>query len=61
MDLNKLINHDIVCECGRVHRCDIETLKIGKGVLDQLDELINYQNILLVADCNTYPLCAENE
>ncbi len=59
MDLNKLINHDIVCECGKVHRCDIETLKIGKGVLDQLDELINYQNILLVADCNTYPLCGE--
>ncbi|MBQ9734240.1 MAG: sn-glycerol-1-phosphate dehydrogenase [Clostridia bacterium] len=59
MDVYQILNRDIVCECGRTHRCDVETLKIGKGVLDQLDELIDYKNILLVADCNTYPLCGE--
>lgn len=59
MDINQLLNHDIECECGKVHRCDIETLKIGYDVLNQLDQLINYKNILLVADKNTFALCGE--
>lgn len=60
MNAHELLNHDIKCECGRVHRCDIETLKIGKGVIDEIDVLLSkYKHILLVADCNTYPLCGD--
>ena len=55
----ELINRDLECSCGRTHRCDIEVLKIGVGVLDLLPELIAHQHILLVADSNTYPLCGE--
>lgn len=54
-----LINRDLVCVCGRTHRCDIESLKIGAGVLEELPCLIDHQKILLVADSNTYPLCGE--
>ncbi len=52
-----LINHDLHCSCGRTHRCDIEALRIGEGVLAELPELIAHKHILLVADSNTYPLC----
>lgn len=54
-----LINRDLVCDCGRTHRCDIEALKIGAGVLEELPMLIAHQNILLVADSHTYPLCGD--
>ena len=60
MKIYDLINKDIVCTCGRVHRCDIGTLRIGEHMLDRLPEdLAGYHNILLVADGNTYPLCGE--
>jgi len=54
-----LINRDLHCSCGRTHRCDIEALRIGAGVLDELPTLIDHKQILLVADANTYPLCGE--
>ena len=54
-----LINRNLVCSCGRTHRCDIETLRIGQGVLDELATLIPHKHILLVADGNTYPLCGD--
>ena len=54
-----LINQDLNCSCGRTHRCDIEALKIGEGVLASLPDLIAHQHILLVADCHTYPLCGD--
>ncbi|MBQ9804991.1 MAG: sn-glycerol-1-phosphate dehydrogenase [Clostridia bacterium] len=54
-----LINRDIECSCGRTHRCDIESLKIGAGALEELPTLIDRKRILLVADSNTYPLCGE--
>ena len=55
----ELINRDLKCSCGRTHRCDIEALRIGKGVLEELPALIPHRHILLVADANTYPLCGE--
>ncbi len=55
-----LINKDIACSCGKTHRCDIEKLEIGEGVLEKLPQLLEEKkHILLVADSNTYPLCGD--
>ena len=60
MELNQLLNHDIACSCGRIHRCDIDTVDIGTGAIDRLPESVKcYKNILLVADLNTYAVCGE--
>ena len=60
MTVFDLINRDISCECGKVHRCDIPHLAIGEGVLEQLPEMLSDRHhILLVADQNTTPLCAD--
>lgn len=60
MLVSELVNHDIYCSCGKVHRCDIPHLLIGKGALMELPILVSeYQHILLVADRNTYPLCGD--
>ena len=60
MTVFDLINRDISCECGKVHRCDIPHLAIGEGVLEQLPEMLSDRHhILLVADQNTAPLCAD--
>ena len=60
MTVFDLINKDIVCSCSKTHRCDIPKLEIGEGVLKKLPELLkNKNNILLVTDSNTYPLCGD--
>ena len=60
MNIQELLNRDIHCSCGKTHRCDIATVEIGKGALDTLPcATEGYHHILLVADGNTYPLCAE--
>jgi glycerol-1-phosphate dehydrogenase [NAD(P)+] len=60
MELNQLLNHDITCSCGRTHRCDIDLVDIGRGAIERLPESVkNYENILLVADSNTYAVCGE--
>ena len=60
MELNKLLNRDIACSCGRVHRCDIDVVDIGRGAIDRLSASASkYENILLVADSNTYGVCGE--
>jgi len=58
--IEELLNRDIVCECGRTHRCDIDTLAIGAGVLDRLPAAVaSYGHIVLVADTNTFATCGE--
>lgn len=58
MNVTDLLNRDIRCACGRVHRCDIGALVIGENALAALPEKCrDRQHILLVADSNTYPLC----
>ena len=60
MELNQLLNHDITCSCGRTHRCDIDLVDIGRGAIERLPESArNFENILLVADSNTYAVCGE--
>ena len=60
MELNQLLNRDIACSCGRTHRCDIDLVDIGRGAIERLPESArNFENILLVADSNTYAVCGE--
>ena len=60
MELNQLLNHDIACSCGRIHRCDIDLVDIGRGAIERLPESMkNFENILLVADSNTFAVCGE--
>ena len=60
MNIHELINRDIHCTCGKVHRCDIEALEIGVNVLQNLPKhLRNYKKVLLVCDQNTYPLAGD--
>ena len=60
MRVQDILNRDIKCECGRMHRCDIEKLEIGRGAIGCLSEAVGkYSHILLVADNNTYPLCGD--
>lgn len=59
MKLSDIINKDLVCKCGRIHRCDIRSVRIGTGVLDELPSLIDAKHILLLSDQNTDALCGE--
>ncbi len=59
MDINALLgSHN--CSCGKVHSCDIKTVLIGSGVLQDLHTLVEpYERILLVADNNTDAVCGD--
>ncbi|MBQ4141354.1 MAG: sn-glycerol-1-phosphate dehydrogenase [Clostridia bacterium] len=60
MELFDLLNRDIECSCGRIHRCDIGCVDIGIGALERLPgNLEGYKNLLMVADSNTYAVCGE--
>lgn len=60
MTVFDVINKDLVCSCGRTHRCDVPKLEISQGALNKLPEFLADKNsIVLVADSNTYPLCGE--
>lgn len=60
MEINELLKGIENCECGKGHYCPIESVVVGKGALSSLPALIkNYDNILLVADTNTFSVCGE--
>lgn len=59
IDINKLLG-GIKCECGRHHTCDIEKVYVEHGAMSRFTELCrNYDNILIVADENTYGAAGE--
>ena len=54
MDINTLLQ-GVQCACGRHHRCDIRYVAIGENAIGCLGNITKeYQNILLIADENTY-------
>ena len=54
MDINTLL-YGVQCACGKHHRCDIRYVAIGKNTIAGIGDLSKeYDNILLVADENTY-------
>ena len=54
MDINNLLK-GIECDCGKYHTCDIDYVYIESGAINHLSEICNnYNNILIVADENTF-------
>lgn len=54
MDINELLK-GMDCACGKHHSCDIEAVYIEKNAIRRLTDLCaGYENILIVADENTY-------
>ena len=52
-----LSGNEQVCFCGKVHRCALERLIVGKGALDKLPEemgRLGCKKAFLLADANTY-------
>lgn len=59
MDINKLLE-GINCDCGKNHTCDIKYVYIEANATKHLKDICeNYNNILLVADDNTYNAAGE--
>jgi len=56
MEFQKYLNKDIKCACGHTHRCDIDTILIGPGVLQELPVVLKnntYHHICILEDENT--------
>ncbi len=59
MDINNILR-GVTCTCGKTHHCDIEYVYIEKGAIARLQELCKQtENILIVADDNTYTAAGE--
>lgn len=59
MNLNQLLQ-GIQCSCGKKHSCDIDSVFIEDGAISRLCEICaEYNNILLVADENTFAAAGE--
>jgi len=59
MDFEKLLK-EFKCSCGKVHSCDIKRVIVEKGAISKISALCeNYNDILLVADKNTFKTCGE--
>ena len=54
IDINKLLQ-GVNCECGKTHTCNIEKVYVEKNAIARLTErCVNFNEILLVADENTF-------
>lgn len=59
MDINKILA-GVECICGKTHTCDIEYVYIEHDAITRLAEICDkYENILIVADENTYSAAGE--
>lgn len=59
MDINNIL-HGVECICGKTHYCDIEYVYIEAGAIARLEKLCEQnENILIVADENTYSAAGE--
>ena len=60
MDLNSLLKKEN-CVCGKDHACNIKAVYIYNGATEKLKELSkDYNNLLIVADQNTYKVAGES-
>ena len=60
MDINELLQ-GVNCECGKKHTCNIKYVYIEKNAAARLQEICaQYQNILLVADENTFAAAGQS-
>ncbi len=59
MNIQNLLR-EFKCECGKTHTCDIREVVICQGAVKKIARLAkDYQNIWIIADNNTYPLCGD--
>jgi len=59
VDINNIL-HGVECSCGKTHHCDIEYVYIESGAIARLEKLCEQnENILIVADENTYSAVGE--
>jgi len=59
VDINNLLR-GVECSCGKTHQCDIEYIYIESGAITRLKTLCKEKdNILIVADENTYSAAGE--
>ncbi len=59
MDINELLK-GVECNCKKYHTCAIDKVYIEHGAMKHFSELcIEYENILIVADENTYEAAGE--
>lgn len=48
------------CSCGKSHTCNIDNVVIKSGAIDEIYDLASgYNNIVIVADKNTYKVCGK--
>jgi len=60
MNINELLNIKKDCTCGKTHSCDIKNVIVESGAISKLHKMVeNYNNVLLVADQNTYKVCGK--
>ena len=61
MNINEILKGRKCNACGKEHKCPIENVYIESDATKHLSHLTeNYENILIVADENTYSACGEN-
>lgn len=59
MDINQLLK-GIDCQCGKRHECCIKSVYIEKNAINRLTDICSdFDNILIVADQNTYSVAGE--
>ena len=59
MDINSILK-GVECSCGKCHECNIEYVCVEKNAIKRLEEVCEkYNNILIVADENTYKAAGE--
>ena len=60
MTIEQLLAGKVDCKCGKNHLCPIDHVIIEKNAISHLPNITeNYENILLVADKNTFSVCGE--
>ena len=58
MEIKDLLIGKETCECGKSHICPIDYVIISEDAFDSIPDIVDiYENILLVADKNTYGAC----
>ena len=62
MPLSEMLNREIPCTCGHVHRADIDEVVIGRGALEYVPELLRkhgYRTVFLLEDEQTHAAAGE--
>ena len=57
MPLADVLNRDIVCDCGKIHRADIDAVVIGQGAMEYVPQLLTQRGmgtVMLLEDTHTY-------